>query len=94
MPAKRTISWHLRMQEVTVSGTSEAEYVALSEMVEEVIFLRQAQEFMEPPMRVGAVNVFEDNERAIKLATNKHASRRTKHIDVKHQLGRDASDAR
>ena len=49
---------------------------------------------MEPSMRVGAVNVFEDNEGAIKLATNKHASRRTKRIDVKHHLVRDASDAR
>ena len=40
------------------------------------------------------MNVFEDNEGAIKLATNKNASRRTKHIDVKHHLVRDASDAR
>ena len=31
---------------------------------------------------------------AFKLATHKHASRRTKHIDVKHHLVRDASDAR
>ena len=59
----------------------------------EVLFLRQVQEFVGPSMRVGAVNVFEDNEGAIKLATNKHASRRTKHIDVKHHLVRDASDA-
>ena len=79
---------------MTASGTSEAEYVALSEVVKEVLFLRQAQEFMESSIKVGAVNVFEDNERAIKLATNKHASRRTKHIDVKHHLVRDASDAR
>ena len=49
---------------------------------------------MEPSIKVGAVNVFEDNEGAIKLATNKHASRGTKHIDVKHHLVRDASDAR
>ena len=88
------ISWHSRMQVVTASVTSEAEYVALSEVVKEVLLLRQMQEFMGPSMRVGAVNVFEDNEGAIKLATNKHASRRTKHIDVKHYLARDASDAR
>ena len=94
MLAKGAISRHSRMQEVTSSGTSEAEYVALSELVKEVLFLRKVQEFMEPSMRVGAVNVFEDNEGAIKLATNKHASRRTKHIDVKHHLERDASDAR
>ena len=93
MLAKGAISWHSRMQEVTASGTSGAEYVALSEVVKGVIFLRQVQEFMEPSMRVGAVNVFEDNEGGIKLATNKHASRRTKHIDVKHHLVRDASDA-
>ena len=94
MLAKGAISWHSRMQEVTASGTLEAEYVALSKVVKEVLFLRQVREFMEPSMRVGAVNVFEDNERAIKLATNKHASCRTKHIDVKHHLVRNASDAR
>ena len=94
MLAKGAISWHSRIEEVTALGASEAEYVALSEVVKEVIFLRQVQEFMEPSMRVGAVNVFEGNEGAIKLATNKHASRRTTHIDVKHHLVRDASDAR
>ncbi|CAM9627818.1 unnamed protein product, partial [Ascophyllum nodosum] len=94
MLTKGAISWHSRMQEVTASGTSEAECVALSEVVKEVPFLIHVQEFMESSMRVGAVNVFEDNEGAIKLATNKHASHRTKHIDVKHHLMRDASDAR
>ena len=94
MLAKGAISWHSRMQEVTASGTSEAECIALSEVVKEVLFLRQVQEFMEPSMRVGAVNMFEYNEGAIKLATNQHASRRTKHIDVKHHLVRDVSDAR
>ena len=63
MLAKGAISWHSRMQEVTASSTSEAEYVALSDVVKEVLFLRQVQELiMEPSMRVGAVNVFEDNE--------------------------------
>ena len=56
--------------------------------------LRHVQEFMGPSITVDAVNVFEDNEGAIKLATNKHASQRTKHIDVKHHLVRDASHAR
>ena len=46
MLAKRVISWHSRRQEVTASGTSEAEYVALSEVVFEFSFLRQVQEFM------------------------------------------------
>ena len=71
MLAKEAISWHSRMQEVTASGTSEAEYVALSEVVKEVLLLRQVQESMGPSVRVGVVNVFEDNEGAIKLATHK-----------------------
>ena len=49
---------------------------------------------MEPSIKVGAVNEFEDNEGGVKLATNKDAGRRTKHIDVKRYLVRDASDAR
>ena len=51
------------------------------------------QDFVEPSMRISAVNVFEDNKGAIKLVVHKHASRRTKHIDVKHHLVRDACDA-
>ena len=42
MLAKGAISWHSRMQEVTAAGTSEAEYVALSEVVKDVLFLRGA----------------------------------------------------
>ena len=92
--AKDVISWHSGMQAITASGTSEAEYVVVSEAAKEVLFLRQVQDFMESVVRIGAVNMFEDNEGAIKLAANRHGSRRTKHIDVKHYLVRDACDAR
>ena len=59
---------------MTASGTSEAEYVALSEVVKEVLLSRQVQELVGPSMRAGAVNVFEDNEGVIKLPTHKQAS--------------------
>ena len=87
------VSCLLRMQAGTVSGTSEVEYVVLSEAVEEILFLRQVQDFMEPSMGIGAIHVFEDNEGAIRLEVNKHASRSTKHIDLKHNLMRDVCDA-
>ena len=86
------VSWHSRIQAVTASGTSKAEHGALSEAVKEVLFLRKVQDFMEPSMRIGAVNVFGDNEKTIKLAVNKQASPSTKHIDVEHHLMRDACD--
>ena len=78
---------------MTASGTYEAEYVTLSELVKRILFLRLVQDFMEPTMRIGAVHVFEDNEGAIKLAVNKHASRRTKQIDMKQNLVKDPCDA-
>ena len=78
---------------MTTSGASEAGHIALSKAVEEVLFLRRVQNFMEPSMRIGAVNVLKDNKGAIKLAVNKHFSRRIKHIDVKHNLVRDACNA-
>ena len=44
MFAKGVVSWHSRVQTVTASGTSEVEHVALSEVVKEVLFLREVQD--------------------------------------------------
>ena len=55
--------------------------------------LRQVQDFTEPSMRIGPVDVFKDNKGVIKPAVNKHTSRRTKHIDMKHHFARDLCDA-
>ena len=41
---------------------------------------RQEQDFMEPSMTIESVNVFEDNEEAIKLVVNKHTSSSAKNI--------------
>ena len=84
------ISWFSRMQGTVAAGTTEAEYVGLSDVVQEVLFLRQMQEFMVPSLKDYPIMIREDNEGAIKLANNKHASRRTRHIDVKHHIVRDA----
>ena len=34
----------------------------------------------------------EDNQGAMKMANNKHSRRRTRHIDVKHHIVRDAAE--
>ena len=84
------ISWFSRAQRVTASASSESEYVALAEIVNETKFLRQVQEFILPNLRSYAIPIMEDNQGAIKMANNKHSSRRTRHIDVKHHVVRDA----
>ena len=93
MLTKGVISWYSKIQGMTSSGTSQAEYIALSEAVKEVLILRRVQD-MEPSMRIGAINVLEENKRAIKLLVNKYASRRTKHIGVNHHLMSDAGKDR
>ena len=86
------ISWFSSMQgTVAAAGTTEAEYVALSDVVKEVLFLRQIREFMVPKLNY-PITIMQDNEGVIKLANNKHASCRTRHIyiDAKHHIVRDA----
>ena len=83
-----TISWFSRAQRVTAS--SESEYVALAEIVNETKLLREVREFIMPSLRSCTISIIiEDNEGAIKMANNKHSSRRTRHIDVKHHIVRD-----
>ena len=40
------ITWFSRTQATTAEGTSEVEYVAMSEVVKEILFLRQVQAFI------------------------------------------------
>ncbi|CAN0306497.1 unnamed protein product [Ascophyllum nodosum] len=84
------VSWFSRAQRITATATS-SEYVALAEVVNELRFLRQVKAFMVPPIDYN-IRVHEDNEGAIKMAENRFSSRRTRHIDVKHHMVRDAVD--
>ena len=85
-----TISWFSRAQRGTASASSESEYVVLAEIVNEIKFLCQVQEFIMPTLRKSTIPIMKDNQGSIKMANNKHSSRRTRHIDVKHHMVRDA----
>ena len=85
------ISWFSRVQRITATATSESEYVALAENVNELRFLRQVKAFMVPRIDYN-IRIHEDNEGAMKMAENRFSSRRTRHIDVKHHMVRDALD--
>ena len=56
------ISWSSRTQATTAEGTSEAEYVVMSEIVKEVLFLRQVQAFIMPVLESNPVDIVEDNQ--------------------------------
>ena len=85
-----TISWFSCAQRVTASASPESEYVALAKIVNETKFLRQVQGFIMPTLRSCTISIMEDDQGAGKMANNKHSSKRTRHIDVKHHIVRDA----
>ena len=86
------ISLLSRVQKVTAAASSESEYVALAEFLNELRFLRQVKGFLTPPIDDNII-IREDNEGAIKMATNRFSSRRTRHVDVKHHIVRDAVES-
>ena len=74
MLRRGAINWFSRGQRITVTATSESEYVALAEIVNERRFLRQVKAFMVPPIDYN-IRVHEDNEGAIKMAERRFSSR-------------------
>ena len=67
--------------------------MALAEIVNGLRFLRQVKEFTMPPIDT-CIKTHEDNEGAIKMVKARFSSRRTKRVDVKHHIIRDAIDER
>ena len=85
------ISRFSRAQRISATARSESEYVALAEIMNELRFFRQVEAFMVSSIDYN-IRVHEDNGSAIKMAENRFSSRRTRHIDVKHHMVRDAVD--
>ena len=73
---------------VSLSPT-EADYIAIGDGVKELISVRQVLRFLRPGHKEKRVTVFEDNEGAISLASNRLASARSKHIDVRYHFLRE-----
>ena len=76
------VSWFSRAQSCIALSSAEAEYVALSDALKEAEFVRGILKFLEPH-RNRRIIVHEDNQGAIRLATNPLSSARSRHIDVR-----------
>ena len=70
------------------SGTCEAEYMALSLAVRELVWIYMLLKTMGIKVRKPCV-VYEDNRAAIKIANNPTSQKRTKHIDIRHHFLRE-----
>ena len=82
------ITWASKMQTITAMSTTEAEYIALSSSLREVIpMMRMLQEAREHGLQMDYLppkvhcTVFEDNSGALELARLPKIRPRTKHIN-------------
>ena len=75
---------HVDKKSVTLS-TTEAEYVACSEVVKEVLFILQLLRHLQVELQL-RICVHVDNIGAIFLAENHISSDRTKHVDTRYHF--------
>ncbi|KAF1328946.1 Gag-pol polyprotein, partial [Globisporangium splendens] len=83
------ISWRSKKQRAVALSTTEAEYMALSEAIQEAVWLKAFVRELGEDAGDGAVTVYEDNQGAIALAKNPEFHKRTKHIDIRYHFVRE-----
>ena len=76
------IAWQSKGMKSVVLSTTEAEYMALSEVVKELKFIVQLLQTMNIEVEL-PITVHVDNVGAILLSNNRTTSNRTKHIDIR-----------
>ena len=81
------VSWSSKRQATVAASTTEAEYIAMAAAVREALWLRQLLKDL--AMVVDTVDIFADNQSAIKLVKNPVVSNRSKHIDVVYHFARE-----
>ena len=82
------ISWKSKLQTTTALSSCEAEYVALTLAVKDVLHLHQLFNELGVSLEKPTM-IFGDNSAAISLAKNPVNHQRTKHIDIKHHFLRE-----
>ena len=81
------VCWRSRGQKSVTLSTTEAEYVACSEVVKEVLFILQLLRHLQVKIQL-LIHVHVDNIGAIFLAENQNSSDRTKHVDTRYHFVR------
>ena len=77
------ISWKCKKQPTIALFTMEAEYMATSHCMKEVVWLRQLLVDV-GYVQEGPISIMRDSQRCIALAKNPTHHSRTKHIDVQY----------
>jgi hypothetical protein len=76
------IVWKSRCQHTVARSTCEAEYMAMSDAVNEIQYVRQLLEMMSPQCHPTVLLC--DNDSAIKISQGVHQTKFTRHINVRY----------
>jgi hypothetical protein len=82
------VAWRSKAQKLVTLSSSEAEYVALTDCIKDIIFVRNLLQSIQWKIQ-GPIVVHVDNIGAIFIANNFSAEGRTKHIDTRLHFIRD-----
>jgi len=75
------VAWSARKQSLIALSTVEAEYIALTSVAQEVLYIQALLDKLYEPIKAATI-VHCDNQGAIALASNNKYHTRTKHIDI------------
>ncbi|CAA0823453.1 cysteine-rich RLK (RECEPTOR-like protein kinase) 8 [Striga hermonthica] len=78
------VSWISKLQKIVTLSTTEAEYVAVTEVAKELVWLQNFLNELGRPQE--DVALYSDSQSAIHLAKNHAFHSRTKHIEVKYHF--------
>ncbi|CAN0277572.1 unnamed protein product [Discosporangium mesarthrocarpum] len=76
------VSWISKTQRIIAMSTTESEYIALSAIAQEVLFLRSVLELLQPHVEKHCVPFAEDIDEVSKLVENTSNLGRTLMLDV------------
>ena len=76
------------MQSCITLSSTEAEYIAAAQCLQEMLFLKQVLEEINQNLKL-PMKIMIDNTAAMELGNKWSAGKRTKHIDVRYHLLRD-----
>jgi hypothetical protein len=79
------VAWSARKQPLITLSTAEAEYIALTTVAREVLYLQLLVDELYKPVNL-PTPVYCDNQAAIALASNNKFQSRTKHIDLRYHF--------
>ncbi|POM75314.1 mitochondrial protein [Phytophthora palmivora] len=82
------VVWRSTFQKTVALSSTEAEYMALSDCIKEVVWMRRLLKDIAAEQH-GPTVIYEDNQGAMTLAKNVGYQARTKHIDIRYHFIRE-----